>query len=315
MARRDEQSIFQLVKGKGVLILENIIFNTLESLGLTSIESRYLLSRSTRDSENISVWKDKHSGLIYIDDFYTGDDTYIEGTYREDNSEILVAGPPNYECDVDAERRFLSTLKFISGKRVLDFGCGAGDFLELAKEKSASVCGVELQQDYVDFLNQKGIPCHTSLDEIDDNSIDVCVSFHVLEHLPDPITTLSLLKQKIVSGGYLIVEVPHARDFLLSGLRNLEFQKFTLWSQHLILHTRESLIRFLSTSGFDDVIVDGVQRYPLSNHLGWLSNGAPGGHKSQMAMIDSTALNKSYADSLARIDATDTLVAVGRVTK
>ena len=72
------------------------------------------------------------------------------------------------------------------------------------------------------------------------------------------------------------------REIFLSGLRNLEFQKFTLWSQHLILHTRESLIPdFCQPLGFDDVIVDGVQRYPLSNHLGWLSTGAPGVHKSR----------------------------------
>lgn len=298
-------------KTKGVC-LKNTIFNSLKSHGLTSLESRKLLSESTRDSKNISVWQDDNSGVIYIDDFYVGDDTYIEGTYREDGSEISVAGAPNYERDIDAERRLSSNLKFISGKRVLDFGCGAGDFLKLARDKCASVCGVELQQDYADVLNKQGITCHNSLDKIDDNSIDVCVSFHVLEHLPDPISTLSLLNQKIAKGGYLIMEVPHARDFLLSGLKNLEFQKFTLWSQHLILHTRESLIRFLSSAGFDEIRVDGVQRYPLSNHLGWLSNGEPGGHKSQIAMIDSEALNKSYADSLARLDSNDTLVAIAK---
>jgi len=56
-----------------------------------------------------------------------------------------------------------------------------------------------------------------------------------------------------------------------------------------------------------------VQRYPLSNHINWLSNGKPGGHKSSLSLIDTPALTSAYSDSLARIDATDTLVAIAKV--
>ena len=40
-------------------------------------------------------------------------------------------------------------------------------------------------------------------------------SFHVIEHLQDPIDTLSILKNKIISGGKILIGVPHAKDFLL----------------------------------------------------------------------------------------------------
>ena len=65
-------------------------------------------------------------------------------------------------------------------------------------------------------------------------------------YVPD--TTNKILKEfktHLNPGGILIVEVPHAKDFLLSNLKNEDFKNFTLWSQHLILHTRESLQRFL----------------------------------------------------------------------
>ncbi len=58
---------------------------------------------------------------------------------------------------------------------------------------------------------------------------------------------------------------------------------------------------------------EGVQRYPLSNHLNWLDNGKPGGHKSPISILDSDALSEMYQNSLARIDATDTLVAIAKV--
>ena len=54
------------------------IFQTLKQLGLTSEQSRVLYNDRTRDIENLKVWKDSISGVIFIDDFYTGDETYVE---------------------------------------------------------------------------------------------------------------------------------------------------------------------------------------------------------------------------------------------
>ena len=39
----------------------------------------------------------------------------------------------------------------------------------------------------------------------------------------------------------------------------------------------------------------------------------PGGHVSPLSMLDSVEFNESYRNSLARIDATDTLVALAKV--
>ena len=51
-----------------------------------------------------------------------------------------------------------------------------------------------------------------------------------------------------------------------------------------------------------------VQRYPLSNHLYWLSKGKPGGHK-QWAFLDDQQLNQNYEQQLAALGLTDTIVA------
>lgn len=297
-------------------MMKTPIFKTLEHLNLTSTETRKLFNNRTRDIDDLKVWKDEVSGVIYIDDFYTGDQTYVDGTYRgrQHESEIAQAKKPDYQRTMDAQRRFESNLRFVAGRRLIDFGCGSGDFLRLVKNDCAEVCGVELQQNYVDALNADDIRCENNLDAIQSDSIDVCVSFHVIEHLPNPLETLQLLKEKIVSGGMLIIEVPHANDFLIATLNNDEFKQFTLWSQHLVLHTRESLYRMLTYVGFDDICIEGVQRYPLSNHLHWLANSKPGGHQSLLSIIDTPNLTNAYSDSLARIDATDTLVAIARVS-
>ncbi|MDA9285236.1 class I SAM-dependent methyltransferase [Pseudomonadales bacterium] len=259
------------------MVLKNRgIFETLARIGVATKEAQILYANGTRDVESLKVYKDLNTGVIYIDDFYTGEETNTSGAYRLDGADSV----PDYERKVDADRRIDTHSQFYAGKDILDFGCGAGDFLKLAQPYCNSVVGVELQSDYITELKSYGIKCLRTLDEIEDESLDVIFSFHVIEHLEYPIDVLNLMRRKLRTGGKVVIEVPHANDLLLGVCHSKEFQKFTLWSQHLVLHARESLRRLLSYCEYEQAIVEGCQRYPLSNHLFWLAEGLPGGHKS-----------------------------------
>ena len=289
------------------------IFKTLEQLGLTSKQSRVLYNDRTRDVENLKVWKDLDSGIIYIDEFETKIDEYASGTFREEIAKQFSLGSLDFERYVNNERRVKSFLRYVADKRVVDFGCGKGFFLRKIQPHCKRVIGIELEENYIADLNANGVECFNTLSQIDNDSIDIAVSFHVIEHLPNPLEILSELMKKVVSGGQILIEVPHANDFLLSSVYCDDYKQFTLWSQHLVLHTRESLRKTLKFVGFDEIQIEGVQRYPLSNHLNWLANGKGGGHKSPLSALDSDALFDAYQNSLARIDATDTLVAKAKV--
>lgn len=284
------------------------IFETLQQLGLTSAASRVQIAQGTRDVADLPVYQDRVSGVVFIDDFYTGDGTYKTGAYRADQKPTV--GAMDYELHRDANRRFADYQQFIIGRSIVDFGCGRGDLLRLAKPVASAVAGIELQEDYILSLGADGIRAERSMSAIKANCTDTVFVLHTLEHLPDPLQILAELKTLLKKGGMLVVEVPHARDFLLTHLECESFRRFTLWSQHLILHTRESLIRLLSAAGFVDIVVQGKQRYPLSNHLTWLGQQAPGGHKGLLSALDTPALTAAYEASLQQIDATDTLVAI-----
>lgn len=286
------------------------ILQTLSAIGVADETDREIFATRTRDREDVTVYRDRLSGVIYIEGFYGGDEIYEEGDYRAVN--LAASGARDYEIARDAKRRSSAYRKYVCGRDIVDFGCGDGAYLREIKHETTSVSGVELQRDYVDALNAEGISCQTSLEGFSTGSIDTVVSFHVLEHLPEPLPVLNEVKRILKPGGILIIEVPHANDFLLGGLKNDAFKSFTLWSQHLVLHTRESLKRLLTYTGFEEVFVEGVQRYPLSNHLTWLSSGKPGGHKSPLALIDTPELSSAYEVALNRIDGTDTLVAIAR---
>ena len=114
--------------------------------------------------------------------------------------------------------------------------------------------------------------------------------------------------KKLRVGGKIIIEVPHANDFLLHNSK--EFMKFSLWSEHLILHTYQSLKLFLEDSSFKDIYIKGIQRYPLSNHLNWLSKGTPAGHKNNFSLILSNDLEDEYCKSIISANMCDTLMAI-----
>lgn len=286
------------------------VFRTLEQLGLASSETREVYADRTRDREGLSVYRDALSGVVYIDGFYVGDEVYEEGEYRQQTVER--AGLRDFELQEDVERRFSSYKQFLTGRTLTEFGCGEGEFLKKASGSALDVTGVELQDDFVQALRADGFKCFKSLQDIPPQSQDTVCAFHVLEHLPDPLSVLRDMSDVLKTHGIVILEVPHASDLLLSQLKSDAFKQFTLWSQHLILHTRESLRRLLQAGGFADVAIEGVQRYPLSNHLNWLSQGKPGGHKSVLSALDTPELKSAYEAALRKMDSTDTLVAVAR---
>lgn len=62
------------------------IFQTLEKLGLTPKQTRVLFNGRTRDIEGLNVRKYTDRGVIHIHDCYTGDETYVDGIYRDEKS-------------------------------------------------------------------------------------------------------------------------------------------------------------------------------------------------------------------------------------
>ena len=287
------------------------IYQKLLEFGLTSAKTSSLFRKGVRNNPNIDVYRDKNSGVIFIKDDYVGDEEYQSGDYRK-QKEVKEGklSIRNYERENDCERRVKDFSPFYVGKDIADFGCGDGHFLYATNHLTKSSVGIELQINFVEELNSNGIRCEESLGSIDNKSIDTFFLFHSFEHLPDPLSILEEIKSRLRMKGKIVIEVPHANDFLISTLKEESFIEFTLWSQHLILHTEHSLRRFLEYAGFQNILIKGIQRYPLSNHLQWISKKRPGGHQSNLALLETESLFEAYSSALSRIGANDTLVAI-----
>lgn len=287
------------------------IRESLQRLGAIKSQNVEVFSNNTRDNKNLTVYRDKVSKVIFIDEYYIGDDEYQSGKYRSQPKSLVKLTGRDYEDVMDSERRFNSYRQFIVGKTICDFGCGAGSFLRLSAPLAKSVCGIELQQDFAEALNKDGLLCFQNIEQLSIEQ-DSMFLFHCLEHLPDPINALNAIYKTLKQGGEgrVVIEVPHARDFLLDKLKIQAFADFTLWSQHLVLHTRESLTLMLLDAGFKNIYIEGIQRYSVANHLHWLKEGKPGGHKDYLSILETEDLVSSYSATLSKIDANDTIVAI-----
>lgn len=280
------------------------IYQDLTDGGLINPSRANRFNEKCRDAL-VPVFRDSTSGIIYIDPGYCARSNQY---YKEKKMPTSLA-PRNDMDIIDTERRAHMIKPFIASSRWLDFGCGPGYLLANEASKAKAHLGLDLNSDNITMLNNAGFNVSQSLESIHDFSPELITMFHVLEHLDNPTEILRRLRETASTDCKLIVEVPHARDWLLlNGPQS--FRDFTLWSEHLILHTRESLSYILSKAGWSLQYITGIQRYPVWNHLSWFTEQKPTGYST--ALIDQSCINLqfSYETYLAARDQTDTLVAI-----
>lgn len=122
------------------------IRETLLRLNLINEENVEVYSKKTRDNNNLTVYKDNNTKIVFIDEYYVGDEEYENGDYRNKVIPSMRSQSGSLEDTVDNERRYKKYRQFVVNKNICDYGCGEGNFLRLAKRSAKSVLGIELQK-------------------------------------------------------------------------------------------------------------------------------------------------------------------------
>lgn len=287
---------------------ENRIKSQLLDLGIcdeSSIKSYY---PQVRDRDDIAVLKCHKSGVIFLSRSDHMDMSHYE---EKEGFRYWAAGDRKHAVNVGHEdklRRRELLQHVVANRKWMDIGTGSGGILDELSPLASKTYAVEPQKIARESLKQLGYEVYDSVENVTEKDIEVVTLFHVFEHFTNPLEDLKQISQKMISQGRIFIEVPHAKDFLLSFLEHESFKKFTFWSEHLILHTRQSLTVFLENAGFEDIVVTGCQRYPLANHLYWLAKNQPGGHQ-KWSFLRTIELDSAYSQMLNQLDKNDTIIA------
>ena len=133
-------------------------------------------------------------------------------------------------------------------RRFLDIGSSTGSLINVfASGLGSEGVGVEPGEAYREWSEQRGIRAYSDQERIPaglERSFDLVTMAHVLEHLPDPIGSLTSIGQRwLARDGYLLVEVPN-----LLGHQALEYA-------HLTAFTKGSLHALLGQAGFKKIFL------------------------------------------------------------
>jgi SAM-dependent methyltransferase len=155
-----------------------------------------------------------------------------------------------------------------AGRRLLDFGCGAGLFLELAHERGFEGYGVDLSPAAVRRAHKRpggsnarvGSPL--DVPEIAAGGFDVITLWSVMAHLADPIGDLRMLRGLMAADGVLLILTVNANSLLLKA-QGAEWGGFT--PNHLKFFSPATLTRALHLAGFPAVVVRPMYTDPVES--------------------------------------------------
>ena len=147
--------------------------------------------------------------------------------------------------------------------RILDVGCGAGYFLRIATRLGAIVEGVEPSEVAAERARASGLKVFTgTLEDYasrrSEKKFDIITANHVLEHVPDPVATLSVMRSLLAPQGFVWIGVPNAACWFNRTLRG--YWHSTDLPYHLMQFAPESLTLAGKRAGLE---VQALRTYSL----------------------------------------------------
>ena len=152
----------------------------------------------------------------------------------------------------DIQQRCRDVERLISPGRVLDIGCGTGEFLAALKKRGWECVGIEPSELAACYAREQfGLDVHSGRLEdvaLPEASFDVITLWTVVEHLHDPMIVLKLVSRLLRSDGLLVLSIPDpgSLDARWFGPSWVGFDT----PRHLSLFSPKSLGLLLAQSGF-----------------------------------------------------------------
>jgi len=139
---------------------------------------------------------------------------------------------------------------FLNGKKILEVGCGRGEFLSLLSSFDVEAYGMEYSETAVAECVRNGLRVSQGYPDQNAGSLangpfDGFMLLMFLEHMPEPNVALRVIYDNLANNAVGLVEVPNF-DMVI---RKKLFSEFI--GDHLFYFTKETLQTTLQLNGFD----------------------------------------------------------------
>ena len=161
-----------------------------------------------------------------------------------------------------ARKIFKQIEKYKKRGRMLEVGCGIGPFLQVGRELGWYIDGFEWSKWQVDYVKDNlGLEIVSEdFMEIDlpENSYDLIIMWHVLEHMKDPSGVLDKARRLLNKNGLLLIAIPNTDNFVyeffysITHRKKLDISLFgkSGYVEHLYYFTPETLSNILDKKYF-----------------------------------------------------------------
>ena len=254
--------------------------------------SLYLEQTDRFGSQQFTFKRCLNCGLIYLNPRPTMNEiSYYYPDVYEAFSEINTATVPEKSHIARSLKKQMGIIEAYTTKpgKLLDVGCAKGNFLIFAKTQGWQVTGIEPHAPSAFVAREKyGLNVLTGTLEpttFPSCTFDVITLWDVLEHLPNPKTTLRTAKKILRPDGIIVFSIPNLYSF-----DRFLFRSYWIgWDppRHFTLFTEKTLTILLDEVGFqllDSHCITGgkgtfflnldliIQHKP---HIGWLKHLYP----------------------------------------
>jgi len=173
------------------------------------------------------------------------------------------------------DRRDTAILKFVTGQKIIDLGCGEGITLAkiIKKFPHAAVIGVDNDPAKIAVCRQHRLPVKpgdiTRL-PFAGRTFDCALLIEVIEHLtPGQVRqALKEIRRILKPGGRLIILFPHDRNFKITRLLTLKFKEAFYDYGHLHQWQPDEAKKIIARAGFKTLASQSLPLnfWPLSLH-------------------------------------------------
>lgn len=177
--------------------------------------------------------------------------------------------------------KFRLVRKYAPGHRIMDIGCGTGEFLNFCKNKGYECLGVEPNAKAREFAMQKfGLDLREEITfgKEEMGTIDCISMWHVLEHIKELNGTLQQIKRALKPSGILILALPNP-DSWDAKFYAEHWAAYDL-PRHLYHFTQNNIEKLSNKNGFK--LIRTIPQYLDAFYISMLSEKYRNGKKDPL---------------------------------